>query len=202
LFRNKLSLTLWSETWKSSEQWLQEIEANLLESRARVRRGGQYDQWDLHVTCGFFSSAKGLLTIEEHGSSKQLLRFKCKPEYSPIGIELTILLSVLSVLAILDSSYLAGSFLGSFAIILAATYFTDKARAMYDLSKAFKSLSVHESLIIPITESVSKPETEIEGADVTPTRVPNWFKETRIIRKYIRRDFREKRTLETFIEKT
>ena len=196
LFRNKLSLTLWSETWKSSEQWLQEIEANLLESRARVRRGGQYDKWDLHVTCGFFSSAKGLLTIEEHGSSKQLLRFKCKPEYSPVGIELTILLSVLSVLAILDSSYLAGSFLGSFAIILAVTYFTDKARAMYDLSKAFKSLSVHESPIIPmpVTESVSKPETEIEGTDIS--RVPNRFKETRIIRKYIRRDFREKRILE------
>ena len=67
-------------TWKSAEQWLEDIENNLLQSRVRVRRGGQYDQWDLHVTCGFFASAKGLLTIEEHGSNKQLLRFKCKPE--------------------------------------------------------------------------------------------------------------------------
>ena len=198
LFKGKLTLTQWSENWKSAEQWLQEIENNLLQSRVRVRRGGQYDQWDLHVTCGFFASVKGLLTIEEHGSNKQLLRFKCKPEYSATGIELTIVLSLLAVLAFIDSSFLAAGVLTLFSVALISTYFTDKARAMYDLSEAFKVLSEYENNDNPITENVFKQETTLVEPQLS--YVQNRVKEKKVVKNYSRRDFREKRVLEVFVE--
>ncbi|WP_276502520.1 glycosyltransferase [Terrimonas pollutisoli] len=198
LFKSKLTLKHWSETWKSAEQWLQEIENNLLQSRVRVRRGGQYDQWDLHVTCGFFASAKGLLTIEEHGGNKQLLRFKCQPEYSATGIQLTLVLSILSSLAFFDSSYLAGGVLALFSVGLIITYFTDKARAMYDLSEAFKALPGSEDLIMPITEKVFQQETKMIESQVA--YVQSLVQEDKIVKNYSRRDFREKRVLEILIE--
>ena len=198
LFKNKLTFTYWSETWKASEVWLQEIESDLIKSRTRVRRGGQYDQWDLHVTCGFFSSSRGLLTIEEHGGGKQLLRFKCGPEYSPTGIKLTIILITLSMLALINTSYVAGFFLGVIALVLAISYFTDSARAIYDLSKAFSSLSASDKSIMPvITENVIEKEPVISEEVI---HLPDLFKEARVARNHIRRDSREKRILDPAME--
>ena len=153
---------------------------------------------DLHVTCGFFASAKGLLTIEEHGSNKQLLRFKCKPEYSATGIQLTVILSILSVFAFFDSSYLAGSVLALFSLGLIVNYFTDKARAMYDLAEAFKALSESEDFDMPIAENVFQQETKMVEPQIA--YVQTLVQENKIVRNYSRRDFREKRVLEVFVE--
>jgi len=156
LFKNKISLTMWSEKWKALQEWLYEIESNLIKSRVRVRRGGTFDRWDLHVSCGFFSSARALLTIEEHGGGKQLLRIKCRPHYSRTGIILLILLSILSYFALLEKNFVAGSILGSLVLILMLTIFADKARAMFDLNKAFIQLSASESENELSTETVSE----------------------------------------------
>lgn len=201
LFKSKLTLTHWSESWKSAEQWLQEIENNLIQARVRVRRGGQYDKWDLHVTCGFFSSAKGLLTIEEHGSNKQLLRFKCKPEYSLSGIELTISLAILSVLAILHSSYLAGFVLGSLSVLFIITYFTDKARALYALSEAFLMLSTSVTIPLPAYNAEENTEDKKEAVS-QPVSVSDLLllKNKTRQRFHQQPDTRQKRVLEREID--
>lgn len=197
LWRTKLNLIYWSESWKSSEKWLEEIETNLIKSRARVKRGGQYDKWDLHVTCGFFSSSRGLLTIEEHGGGKQLLRFKCVPKYSLSGIALTVLLSSLSALAAINTSYIASIFLGGFALILAITYFTDRARAMYDLSKAFSFLPETTDMPIPMPGAINNPQPVMEENII---HLPDLFKENVAVRHKVYHDYREKRVLSPAME--
>ena len=198
LLKKQLPITFWSEKWKAMEEWLQEIEYNLIKSRARIRRGGHYDRWDLQVSGGFFSGGRALLTIEEHGGGKQLLRFKCTPHYSRTGIILIAALSILSFIAIINASYIVASILGGVAIVLITTYFADKARAMYDLSKAFTLLSVAEPPgIISVTEATTVQE---QKSVQEPVPDPILLTRTRIIKNNMSRDFRQKRVLEPVIE--
>ena len=69
---------------------------------------------------------------------------------------------------------------------------------MYDLSEAFKALHVNEDLIMPIPEKVSLQETKMIESQVA--YVQSLVQENKIVRNYSRRDFREKRVLEIFIE--
>jgi len=71
--------SVWSETWRSSSDWLGDIEERLLESGAVVRQGGDFDSWDLEVRGGLFGSARLLHVIEEHGGGRQLVRFRVWP---------------------------------------------------------------------------------------------------------------------------
>ncbi len=201
LLKNRVSLTNWSEKWKAPQEWLQEIERNLITSGVRVRRGGPYDEWDLHVACGFFSSAMGLLTIEEHGGGKQLLRFKCKPKYSRTGILLTIILSILSVMAAVEKSYVATGFMGFLVVLLIITYFKDNARAMYNLSKAFTSLSASVENI-DIQNSAINPETllVVMGKPHLVTDLIETKMTGKIRRYFYFRDPRQKRILAPGIE--
>ncbi|MDX2046785.1 MAG: glycosyltransferase [Chitinophagaceae bacterium] len=178
LFKHRIDLTHWSEKWKSAEDWLQETEHNLIESRTRVRRGGQYDQWDLQASCGFFSSSRGLLTIEEHGGGKQLLRFKCFAKYSSAGIALITLFGALSFLAAADKAYVVSTMLGFFAVTLVTKYFTDTARSMHELTSAFTLLSVPPDRTEPVKETIATGEPAIPAE---PVFIPKVFNGTRII---------------------
>jgi membrane protein implicated in regulation of membrane protease activity len=199
LFKNKLSLMHWSEKWKSMEEWLQEIEINLIKTKARVRRSGQYDRWDLEVNGGFFSGCRGLLTIEEHGGGKQLLRFKCSPHYSKTGFILTTTFSMLSFIALMNASYLVGGILGACSMVLMITYFTDKARAMHDLSNAFSFLSKAETTVsIFASEIIAEPKEGLINESITVSELSSNIK---VIKKYTSSpDFRQHRILEQAIE--
>src|SRR5438105_13118605 len=74
--------THWSEEWRSAESWLQSIEKNVKSLRARVKQGNDFSRWDIQVRNGLFIRTNGLLTIEEHGGGKQLIRFRCTPHYT------------------------------------------------------------------------------------------------------------------------
>lgn len=199
LFRSNLALTFWSEKWNSIETYLQEIEYSLIKSKARVRRGGQFDRWDLQVGSGLLSTVRALLTIEEHGSGKQLLRFKCRPHYSGTGIILIGSLSIISLFAILDASYITGIILGFTAITLLVSFFTNTARAMYDLFAAFNSLADYEPDVMPVKEVVAEKEDEIPEDALQYIRISIG---TKFHKEFIsKRDFRQKRTLGPLIEK-
>lgn len=199
LFKNKLSLMHWSEKWKSMEEWLQEIEINLIKTKARVRRSGQYDRWDLEVNGGFFSGCRGLLTIEEHGGGKQLLRFKCTPHYSKTGFILITTFSMLSFIALINTSYLVGGILGACSMVLMITYFTDKARAMHDLSNAFSFLSKADTTVsIFASKIIAEPKEGLINESVTVSELSS---NTKVIKKYASSmDFRQHRILEQTIE--
>jgi hypothetical protein len=70
--------TIWSESWRSSEQWLELLERAVREQGPIVRRGGDYDNWDLEIRGGPFGSLRARIVIEEHGAGKQMIRLSTR----------------------------------------------------------------------------------------------------------------------------
>lgn len=141
MFRRKLELHHWSETWRSAEEWLQLIEAQLIESRARVRRGGNYDVWDIQTSCGLLSAARGLLVIEEHGAQKQMLKLRCWTTYSKAGLFFTIIFMALAGMAWWDSSPAISIILAAVSLLLSSRFFFDNALALNEIRQAFASIT-------------------------------------------------------------
>jgi GT2 family glycosyltransferase len=114
-------LTLWSERWRPHTAWLEALEASLRESRALVRRGGEWDRFELAVHAGPCGAARVRLAIEEHGEGRQYLRFRVWPKLRR-GLTLSLLGGALAALALADRAWLAGFVLtaGALAIPFAA----------------------------------------------------------------------------------
>ncbi|MDH3602392.1 MAG: glycosyltransferase, partial [Candidatus Tectomicrobia bacterium] len=74
------TISLWSEQWQDAVTRLKGFEAALHAEGVRAKRGGAYDRWDLDVSGGFLGAARLLMTIEEHGAGKQLVRFRIGPK--------------------------------------------------------------------------------------------------------------------------
>ncbi|MEK6272491.1 MAG: glycosyltransferase [Actinomycetota bacterium] len=110
--------TIWSESWQPPEKWLGDIEAALREGGATVLRGGSYDRWDLEVRGGALGSARVRALIEEHGGGQQLVRLRCYPRSSAFGFAAPALLTLLSVVAVLDGAWAGFVILASAAIML------------------------------------------------------------------------------------
>jgi O-antigen biosynthesis protein len=58
------------------------MERNLRAGGAVVARGGEFDRWDLQVRGGGLGAVRLRMTIEEHGSGKQMARFRVWPRWS------------------------------------------------------------------------------------------------------------------------
>src|SRR5262249_19435665 len=109
---------IWSERWRSPEQWLTSLEADLIAARARVIRGGDYDRWDLEVANGMFGTIRLITVIEEHGAGRQLLRLRISPRCSPWGLFLGCFLSAMAVYAGSDRSVVS-VFFGWITVLVA-----------------------------------------------------------------------------------
>jgi GT2 family glycosyltransferase len=79
------SIVVWSEVWQAASDRLQEVEAGLKQFGAVVRRGGNFDCWDLEIRSGLLGSARLRMVVEEHGQGRQLVRWKVSPQCSGIG---------------------------------------------------------------------------------------------------------------------
>ncbi len=51
-----------------------------------VRRGTDFDDWDLEIRSGLLGSARLQMVAEEHGQGKQLVRWRVSPKCSEIGL--------------------------------------------------------------------------------------------------------------------
>lgn len=138
-------LMLWSEgNWKAPETWLAEIERNIIALKARVKKGGDFDRWDIKVKNGIFSTAQGILTIEEHGANKQYLKFKYWGNYSASGLALIILLAAIAVLAAVDESWIVSSIFMALTVGLIGKYVFDCASVVNCLVVSFSDLLKQE----------------------------------------------------------
>jgi hypothetical protein len=90
---------LWSETWYASSHWLEQAERTMRGSQAVTNRGGHFDRWDLEVRGGLSGSARLLMAIEEHGSGRQLIRFRCWPRPTPVVSWLCVFLAAGAIYA-------------------------------------------------------------------------------------------------------
>jgi hypothetical protein len=91
------SIVLWSEVWHAARDRLEGVESVLKQLGGVVRRGGDFDNWDLEIRSGLLGSARLQVVAEEHGQGKQLVRWRVSPKCSEIGL---IVLSTLIAISV------------------------------------------------------------------------------------------------------
>jgi GT2 family glycosyltransferase len=114
----------WSEDeWQAGDARLADIEECLNRSAAAVRRGGDFDAWDLEVSGGLFGSARTVAMVEEHGGGRQLLRLHAWPRIPRFILGMIVVLSIFAGLAASDGATVAALCLAfAAALILWMTY--------------------------------------------------------------------------------
>jgi len=112
--------TIWSEKWRSPEDWLRSLSWQIQQKKVQMLTGGDFDDWDLELRGGLFGSARTLMAIEEHGGGKQLLRFRVRPKFSFAGKILSATSFILGFTAILDGAWIIGLLFSLFGIMLIA----------------------------------------------------------------------------------
>lgn len=131
------NFSIWSEEWKSSEDWLRLVETNLIESKIKVRRGSEFDRFDLETTVGIFAFCRGLLVVEEHGAGRQLVRLRCRTGYSMFGTAPFTILAALALFSAFDNLLAVAIILTTFLLLIGAAMLRNAARATRSLSRAF-----------------------------------------------------------------
>lgn len=152
-------LTVWSERWQTGEARLTALERVLIAQGGVVRRGGDYDRWDLEVLGGLLGSARLLMTIEEHGGGHQLLRFRLWPKFWHPGLLMNVIVALLAGLALVDQAGLIALFLGLLTLLLILRAFGDCAVAMAAYLRAVQTLFAET----PVPDSPHRPIREALG---------------------------------------
>jgi hypothetical protein len=138
------TVSIWSEKWKSTEEWLTLVEASVRNSDVKANRAGDYDRWDLEVRGGVFGAARLRMAIEEHGAGRQLIRFRFWPRCSGQAIVLVLLFTVLSICATLDRSSTASLIIGGIALFLVLRTFQECAGAKSVALNATRLMTVEQ----------------------------------------------------------
>ena len=99
---------LWSEIWKTPEEWIAELETAIRAQGAIVTRGSNMDRWDLSVRGGLLGSVTGQVVVEDHGSGKQLLRFRTRARVPATAWSAVLVLGALAASASADAAWLSG----------------------------------------------------------------------------------------------
>jgi O-antigen biosynthesis protein len=118
VFPRARSIAIWSETWRSHEAWLHAMERELGAQRAVLRRGGNFDGWDLEIRGGLLGRSRLLTAIEEHGAGRQLVRVRAWPRVPGLAAGLALLFTVLAAVALLDRYEVGSALLGAAALAL------------------------------------------------------------------------------------
>jgi glycosyltransferase involved in cell wall biosynthesis len=131
---------IWSEHWRSTEDWLKAVETDLRKAGTRVIRGGDYDRWDLDISDGTFCSVRLMSVIEEHGEGKQLVRFQLTPRCSPWTLVMIVLTALLSIFAVADGAWLAFLILAVFPLNFTMRILGDSGLAMATIMRALQNV--------------------------------------------------------------
>jgi O-antigen biosynthesis protein len=111
--------TIWSKMGTSSQERLAALESTLHAHGYMLRRGREFDRWDLDLRIGFFGGAKLWILAEEHGEGKQLIRLRLRPTCKSSGLIILAGLSGDALLASFDELWLPAAIVGTIAIVLA-----------------------------------------------------------------------------------
>jgi glycosyltransferase involved in cell wall biosynthesis len=140
LFVHQKTIVLWSEQWKSQEEWLTSFEQLLVSSKTCTRRGGHFDNWDIQAGGGLFANGRCLLTIEEHGAGKQMLNLTYRSHYSRIGLLSIAIFASLLTLTIIQGAVIASLIFSVTLSLLIINLLTNKGRSLTDIYYAFNQL--------------------------------------------------------------
>jgi hypothetical protein len=130
------SLAIWTENWRAPEERLARIQRSLYAERAVIRYGGEFDRWDLELIGGMFGSARMLMAVEDHGAGTQLVRIRTWPRCRYAARALAGLLSLLTLLAALESSWFVTAVLGAILLWLLWLVFEQAGQSTAALLRA------------------------------------------------------------------
>jgi hypothetical protein len=131
---------LWSERWYSAETWLRALESALRAHGAVVRRGEDFDRWDLEIRTGTFTALRLLMAIEEHGRGRQLVRFRMWPSIAGPLLWLSLLDGAMAVGAAAVGAWLAALILGGIMAMLVMRAMGETGGTIYSVLRALHAL--------------------------------------------------------------
>jgi hypothetical protein len=111
-------LAVWTEHWRDPNERLKSLEADLGKPGVYVRRGGDYDRWDLEVRVGLLGFARLLMAVEDHGAGNQFVRLRVWSKCSLLGLLPIVLFASLSAAALFDHAWMASAVLGLLSLFL------------------------------------------------------------------------------------
>ena len=120
----------WRESWLDPYEWVFGFESALLARGAVVRRGGEFDDWDLEIRGGTLAGTRVSVVVEEHGAGRQLGRFRCGPVWSKAAPILAVSLAALCIAAALDGAAIAAVVLGLMALALSVRIVSEASSSM------------------------------------------------------------------------
>jgi glycosyltransferase involved in cell wall biosynthesis len=110
--------TIWYERWLALNKRVELIETVLKDRGASVRRGGDYDRWDLEVIGGLLGRVRISTVVEEHGGGRQLMRLLLEPRCSTGGLVVILLFVTLFIGASVDRTWIACAIFATTALLL------------------------------------------------------------------------------------
>jgi GT2 family glycosyltransferase len=113
-------LARWSEDWRPPTQWVQSIEEAIRAAGLAVRRGADFDAWDLEVRSGALGGIRLLTAVEEHGAGRQLVRIRLWPRWPPAGLAALGACAGLSLAALVTGAAGLAAVLGALALVVGA----------------------------------------------------------------------------------
>jgi glycosyltransferase involved in cell wall biosynthesis len=134
-------LRIWSEQWNAPEDWLRSLEALLVSENGVVRRGDDFDNWDLETLAGMAGAARLKIGIEEHGAGKQMVLFRLWPRVSWLSLAVPCLFAFVSAVAFFDQHFWIGSFFGILVLLVVFRVFTDCSVAIARLHDSVERLT-------------------------------------------------------------
>jgi hypothetical protein len=129
----------WVERWSAPEDHLQTLETAVRRLGIVPIHGGVYDRWDLEVPGGLLASARILMTVEEHGAGRQMLRFRAWPRCHRGCLFVILLLSALTVLGGLNGAAAVACLLGVVVLTLGVRALIEAGAAMAALRVALSA---------------------------------------------------------------
>jgi GT2 family glycosyltransferase len=131
--------SIWSENWAPPKKRLESIETALKKAGSIVRRGGDFDRWDLEVRGGLFGSLRIVMGIEEHGGGKQMVHLHSWPKLKYFSFLLITIFGSLATIAGFNGAIVAASTLGLITLLLISQVIIDLSVATASYLEALES---------------------------------------------------------------
>jgi len=141
--------SIWSEHWQAPDLWLEELEDHLRIPGGSVRRGGDFEAWDLELVAGSMGVARLILAAEDHAGGKQYLRIRSWPVVPRLPIIAFTGSAVLAISAAWAGAGIVGSVLGVAALAASVITLLESGAATAAAARAIRKLEESAGLPNP-----------------------------------------------------
>jgi ABC-type multidrug transport system fused ATPase/permease subunit/GT2 family glycosyltransferase len=134
------TMLTWRETWQSTDDWLEAVEAQIKGTGGAVKRGGNYDRWDLQARGGLLASGRLRMGLEDHSGGRQLARFRMWAALRPGLMWFLFICAGLALYAGTSGAWVAAAVLGLVWLLFAVRTLHECAAAVGTLRAGVRAL--------------------------------------------------------------